>query len=105
MYYKKTLITLTIIRGLLITSAQAQARGVSKGDQVKITNIMSSLGLQTHWPQDISLWVKASGYSKFEMEAIGNQICASTRHAVGSYVITFWHQFGHGQITKVKCFS
>jgi outer membrane lipoprotein-sorting protein len=102
MYYKKTLIALTIILGVMITSAQAQA-GVNKGDQVKITNIMSSLGLQTHWPQDISLWVKASGYSKFEMEAIGNQICASTRHAVGFYVITFWHQFGHGKITKVNC--
>ena len=96
---KKLLIT--IITTLML-SGVAQA-SVSKDDQARLSGVLSSIGLQSMWSQDISLWIKGSGYTKHELEGIGHQICASTRHAVGFYRITFWHQFGQGKITSVGC--
>ena len=96
---KKLLTAIALLTAVITTSANA----VNPTNQAKVTAVLSSVGLQSTWAQDISLWVKNPGYSKYELETIGHQICASTKHATGFYVITFWHQFGQGQITKVKC--
>jgi hypothetical protein len=98
---KKIIITLTAI---LMLSGVAQA--VSKDDQAKLSGVLSSIGLKSMWSQDISLWIKGSGYTKYELEGIGHQICASTGgKGLGFYVVTFWHQFGQGKITSVGCSS
>ena len=99
---KKLLIT--IITTLML-SGVAQA-SVSKDDQARLSGVLSSIGLQSMWSQDISLWIKGSGYTKHELEGIGHQICASTGgKGLGFYVVTFWHQFGQGKITSVGCSS
>ena len=100
---KKIVTTAVISTALLMGASKMANAGVSATNQAKVTSVLTQVGLQSMWAQDISLWVKGSGYSKYELDAIGHQICASTRQHTGFYVITFWHQFGSGQITKVKC--
>ena len=99
---KKLMIMIAIVIGLMTSSAMA----VSKENQVKLSSVISEAGMRNMWSQDISLWIEANAIPKYELEAIGHKICSLSRgHNLGSYVITFWHSFGHGQITKVKCFS
>ena len=98
---KKLIITTAILVGLM-TSAHA----VSKANQDKLSAVITEAGMTNMWSQDISLWVEANMIPKYELEAIGNKICSLTRgHNLGFYVITFWHSFGHGKITSVKCSS
>lgn len=96
---KRLLMTLITV---VLLSGTAEA-GVSSDNQAKISSVLSSIGLNSMWSQDISLWIQGSRYTRYELEGIGHQICASTR-SVGGYVITFWHQFGSGKITKVSCY-
>ena len=100
---KKIITTAVISTALLLGASKMANAGVTSTNQAKVTAVLSSVGLQSTWAQDISLWIKNPGYSKYELESLGHQICASTRYAVGSYIITFWHQFGSGKITKVNC--
>ena len=100
---KKIITTAIISTALLMGASKMANAGVTSTNQAKVTAVLSSVGLQSTWAQDISLWIKNPGYSKYELESLGHQICASTKHETGFYVITFWHQFGSGQITKVKC--
>lgn len=96
---KKLLTAIALLTAVITTSANA----VSPANQAKVTNVLNQAGLESMWSQDISLWIKNPGYDKYTLESFGHQICAGTKHATGFYVITFWHQFGQGQITKVKC--
>ena len=97
---KKAIITLAMVIGLM-TSAQA----VSKENQVKLSAVISKAGMNNMWSQDVSLWIEGNMMPKYELEAIGHKLCSLTRpHNLGPYVITFWHSFGHGKITNVKCF-
>ena len=100
---KKAITTAVITTALLIGASNMANARVTAENQAKVSSILTQVGLQSMWSQDISLWIKGSGYSKYELESLGHQVCASTRHAVGSYIITFWHQFGSGKITKVNC--
>jgi len=97
---KKTLVTLALIL------AAGTAQAVEPVNQKKLTSLLDNAGLESMWSTDLSLWIKGNGYDKYTLEGFGNQICAGTRgKGVGFYVITFWHQFGQGKITKVKCSS
>ncbi len=99
---KKLMIMIAIVIGLMTSSAMA----VSKENQVKLSAVISEAGMKNMWSQDISLWIEANMMAKYELEAIGHKICSLTRpHNLGFYVITFWHSFGHGKITSVKCSS
>jgi hypothetical protein len=99
---KKTMIMIAIVMGLMTSSAMA----VSKENQLKLSSVITEVGMKNMWSQDISLWIEANATPKYELEAIGNKICSLTRgHNLGFYVITFWHSFGHGKITSVKCSS
>ena len=99
---KKLLTAIALLTAVATTSANA----VSKQDQATLSSILSESGLQNMWSQDVSLWIKNPGYDKYTLESFGHQICASTRgKGLGFFVITFWHQLGSGQITKVKCSS
>lgn len=91
----------TVIFSIVMSSS---AMAVDSHNQQKISNILKGAGLESMWSQDISLWVKGKGFPKYTLEGFGHQICAGTR-GVGFYVITFWHQFGSGKITKVTCGS
>ena len=98
---KKAIITLAMIIGLM-TSAQA----VSKINQYKLSEVITEAGMKNMWGGESSLWIEANMMSKYELEAIGHKLCSLTRpHRLGFYVITFWHSFGHGKITKVTCSS
>ena len=100
---KKAIMALALIVGLMSTTS---AFAVSKENQVKLSAVISEVGFKNMWSQDISLWIEAKAMPKYELEAIGHKICSLTRgHNLGFYVITFWHSFGHGQITKVRCSS
>ena len=100
---KKAIMALALIVGLMSTTS---AFAVSKENQVKLSAVISEVGFKNMWSQDISLWIEANMMAKYELEAIGHKICSLTRpHNLGFYVITFWHSFGHGQITKVRCSS
>jgi len=102
MYYKKTLIALTITLGLLIT-ATAQAK-VQPHHQTAISNIVAGAGMKSMWAQDISFWIENPGFTKYELEGIGHTLCSeSAKAGIGFYVVTFWHQFGRGKITSVSC--
>ena len=100
---KKAIMALALIVGLMSTTS---AFAVSKENQVKLSAVISEVGFKNMWSQDISLWIEANMMAKYELEAIGHKICSLTRpHNLGFYVITFWHSFGHGKITSVKCSS
>jgi hypothetical protein len=91
---------------VMATMIAGQAQAVEPVNKNKITAILDGAGLQSTWSTDISLWIKNPGYDKYTLEGFGHQLCAGTQgKGVGFYVITFWHQFGSGQITKVKCSS
>ena len=84
----------------------SSAMAVSKANQEKLSAVITQAGMENMWSQDISLWIKGNMMPKYELEAIGHQLCSLTRpHNLGFYVITFWHQFGSGKITSVKCSS
>ena len=77
---------------------------VSNANQIRIINMFEQVGMESMWPQDISLWVKNPGYTKFELESIGHLMCEGARNSgIGFFNITFWHSFGRGEITKVSC--
>ena len=98
---KKLILTILILAGLS-TSAMA----VSKANQVKLSAVITDAGMKNMWSQDISLWIEGNMMTKYELEGIGHKLCSLTRpHNLGFYVITFWHSFGHGKITSVKCSS
>ena len=89
---------------VMATMIAGQAQAVEPVNKNKITAILDGAGLQSTWSTDISLWIKNPGYDKYTLEGFGHQLCAGTYgKGVGFYVIAFWHQFGSGQITKVKC--
>ena len=49
-------------------------------------------------------WIENPGFTKYELEGIGHTLCSESKKAgIGFYIITFWHQFGSGKITKVAC--
>jgi len=100
---KKLTTTLSIV-SIMALSNSANA-GVSTANQTKISNNLSKINMQSHWPQDISLWVENNpGFSKYELEGIGETICSVTED-VGFYTITFWWDLsGSGKIAKVKCY-
>ena len=100
---KKTLLTLAATIAITITTSAYAVEPVNKN---KITSILDGAGLQSTWSTDISLWIKNPGYDKYTLEGFGHQLCAGTTgKGIGFYVITFWHQFGSGKITKVTCYS
>mgnify|MGYP001168921429 FL=1 len=99
----KKIITTAVITTALLIGANNMAHAVDETNKTKVKMVLDQAGLESMWSTDISLWVKNPGYDKYTLESFGHQICAGTRHATGFYVITFWHQFGSGQITKVKC--
>ena len=90
---------------LIISISNLANAGVSDANQAKISNNLSKVNMESRWVQDISLWVKNNpGFSKYELEGIGETICSVTKD-VGFYVITFWWDLGgSGKITKVKCY-
>ena len=101
---KKTIINFLLISTTIILSSTANA-GVSVANQAKISNSFTQVNMQSHWPQDISIWVENNpGFSKYELEDIGETLCSVTKD-VGFYVITFWRDLsGGGEITKVRCY-
>ena len=100
--FKRTIITLALTLAMLFSISNIAKASVSTDNQFYIKAVINDAGMQAMWAQDISLWIENPGFTKYELTGIGHQICASTR-GVGFYVITFWHSFGHGKITKVSC--
>ena len=100
---KKLLILITLLTGI---GSVAQA-GVDKQYQTWISDIVEdAMKTRTYWASDLSFWVENPGFSKFELESFGHQICGGTAHKTGFYVITFWHSLNNGgEIAKVKCSS
>ena len=99
---KKLMIMIAIVIGTMTSGAQA----VTGENQLKLSAVVSKVGMDNMWSSDISFWIKGNMMPKYELEAIGNQLCSLTRpHKLGFYVITFWHEFGQGKITSVKCSS
>jgi hypothetical protein len=92
-----------IIAMVMMISSQAIA-DVSSSNQAMIKAKINSAGMNALWSGDYSLWIQGNGYPKYALENMGHTICSGTR-GLGFYVITFWHQFGHGKITKVTCSS
>ena len=99
----KKIIATAVITTALLFGASNMANAVSDTNKIKVKMVLEEAGLESMWSTDISLWVKNPGFDKYTLESFGHQICAGTKHQTGFYVITFWHQFGQGQITKVKC--
>ena len=98
---KKYLIILIIAIGF---SGIANA-SVSNSNQIKFKRMLEQVGMESMWTQDISLWVKNPGYTKYELEGIGNAFCEGARSSgSGFFNITFWHSFGRGEIAKVSCY-
>lgn len=100
----KKIIINFLLMSTIILSSVANA-GVSAANQAKISNSFTQVNMQSHWPQDISVWVENNpGFSKYELEGIGETVCSVTKD-VGFYVITFWRDLsGRGKITKVRCY-
>ena len=99
---KKLMIMIAIVIGLSTSSAVA----VTGENQLKLSAVVQKAGMDNVWSSDNSFWIKGNLMSKYELEAIGNKLCSLTRpHNLGFYVITFWHEFGQGKITSVKCSS
>jgi hypothetical protein len=98
----KKLLTATALAAMVATSAQA----VEKVNQDNISAIFTNAGLENTWAGTSNVWVKSPGpgYDKATLEGFGYQMCAGTAGKnVGGYRITFWHQLGHGEITRVWC--
>jgi hypothetical protein len=98
---KKIIIIMTILVGLTgIARADVDSSG-----QMQIKSVLNGLNIKSVWAQNISLWVENPGWSKYEAEYVGNQICSSTGH-LGSYTITFWHSINgpRGKVAKVHCY-
>ena len=102
---KKTILTTIILSTLMLSglSNVAQAK-VQAHHQTAISNIVAGAGMNSMWAQDISFWIENPGFTKYELEGIGHTLCSESKKAgIGFYIITFWHQFGSGKITKVAC--
>ena len=96
---KKLLILITMIAGF---SFNAQA--ISTTDQGHLTYALDKAGLEHIWAGPSNLWIKNPGYDKFTLESFANKICSHTRgKGVGGYRVTFWHEFGSGEIVRVYC--
>jgi hypothetical protein len=93
----------TIFIALVVYSNTAKAE-VQAHHQTAISNIVAGAGMNSMWAQDISFWIENPGFTKYELEGIGHTLCSESKKAgIGFYIITFWHQFGSGKITKVAC--
>jgi hypothetical protein len=93
-----------LLTAIAIATISTSVQAVELNNQAKISAVLDNAKLSNMWAGVSNLWIKNSGYNKATLESFGHKLCAGTKGKnIGAYRITFWHEFGQGEITRIWC--